>query len=147
MMNKKLIRSLLILLFALLFIGCSGVQKTADLDLSFDPNPAPYEFGTDSWPFTITVTEQNGVGVTLTELTFKTYNNNNQLLSTDVFDSNDIADSFGTNYLSAFSFLDNDLSRANNINGIKYAIISVDGVDDNNVPVTAEARIDFLPFL
>jgi hypothetical protein len=146
-MNKKLISSILILLFALLFIGCSGIQKTADLDLSFDPNPAPYEFGTDSWPFTITVTEQNGVGVTLTEFTFKTYNNSNQLLSTDVFDSEEIIDRFDTNYVSAFSSIDHNTRRNNNTSGIKYAVISIEGVDDNNVPVSAEARIDFLPFL
>ena len=85
-MNKKIFYFIFVAFFLLLMSGCSGVQKTADLDLSFDPNPAPYEFGTDSWPFTITVTEQNGVGVTLTELTLKTYNNSNQLLSTDVFE-------------------------------------------------------------
>ena len=146
-MNKKLLNIIFILLFALLLIGCSGVQKTADLDLSFDPNPAPYEFGTDSWPFTITVTEQNGVGVTLTELTLKTYNNSNQLLSTDVFDAEEIIDRFDTNYVSAFSSIDHNLARANNINGIKYVIISVEGLDDNNVTVTTEARLDFLPFL
>jgi hypothetical protein len=145
--NKKLLNIIFILLFALLLIGCSGVQKTADLDLSFDPNPAPYEFGTDSWPFTITVTEQNGVGVTLTELTLKTYNNSNQLLSTDVFDAEEIIDRFDTNYVSAFSSIDHNLARANNINGIKYVIISVEGLDDNNVTVTTEARLDFLPFL
>jgi hypothetical protein len=145
--NKKIFYFIFVAFFLLLMSGCSGVQKTADLDLSLDPNPAPYEFGTDSWPFTITVTEQNGVGVTLTEFTFKTYNNSNQLLSTDVFDSEEIIDRFDTNYVSAFSSIDHDLVRSNNVNGIKYAIISVEGLDDNNVPVSAEARIDFLPFL
>lgn len=146
-MNKKLLNIIFILLFALLLFGCNGVQKTANLDLSFDPNPAPYEFGTDSWPFTITVTEQNGVGVTLTELTLKTYNNSNQLLSTDVFDAEEIIDRFDTNYVSAFSSIDHDLARANNVNGIKYVIISVEGLDDNNVTITTEARLDCLPFL
>jgi len=144
-MNKKLFNFFLILLVALLFIGCNGVPKTAQLTLSLDPNPAPYDFGTDSWPFTLTVTEQNGVGVTLTEFTLKTYNNSNQLLSTDVFDSNEIIDRFDTNYVSAFHSLDHNTRRNNNISGISYAIISVEGVDDNNVPVSAEARIDFEP--
>ena len=146
-MNKKIFYFIFVAFFLLLMSGCSGVQKTADLDLSLDPNPAPYEFGTDSWPFTITVTEQNGVGVTLTEFTLKTYSNSNQLLSTDVFDSEEIVDRFDKNYVSAFSSIDHDLVRSNNVNGIKYAIISVEGLDDNNVPVSAEARIDFLPFL
>ena len=91
------------------------------------------------------MTEQNGVGVTLTEFTLKTYNNSNQLLSTDVFDSNEIIDRFDTNYVSAFHSLDHNTRRNNNISGISYAIISVEGVDDNNVPVSAEARIDFEP--
>jgi hypothetical protein len=147
-MNKKLFNFFLILLVALLFIGCNGVPKTAQLTLSLDPNPAPYDYGIDGWPFTITVTEQNGVGVTLTEFTFKTYNNNNQLLSTDVFGTETfINEWFNTDYLSAFSSLDHDMYRNNNISGISYAIISVEGVDDNNVPVSTEARIDFLPFL
>jgi hypothetical protein len=146
-MNKKLFNFFLILLFALLLIGCNGVPKAAQLNLSFDPNPAPYDYGIDGWPFTITVTEQNGVGVTLTEFTFKTYRQNNQLISTDVFDSDDIIEWFDTDYLSAFSSLDHDMYRNNNISGISYAIISVEGVDDNNVPVSTEARIDFLPFL
>jgi hypothetical protein len=145
-MNKKLFNFFLILLVALLFIGCNGVPKTAQLKLSLDPNPATYDSGLDGWPFTITVTEQNGVGVTLTEFTLKTYNQNNQVISTDVFDSDDIIDRFDTNYVSAFSSIDHDLHRNNNVAGIKYAIISVEGVDDNNVPVIAEARIDFLPF-
>jgi hypothetical protein len=146
-MNKKIIASIFILLFALLLIGCNGVPKAAQLNLSFDPNPAPYDYGIDGWPFTLTVTEQNGVGVTLTEFTFKTYHQNNQLISTDVFDSDDIIERFDTNYVSAFSSLDHSMYRSNNTSGIRYAIISVDGVDDNNVPVSAEARIDFLVFL
>ena len=146
-MNKKIFYFIFVVFFLLIISGCSGVQKTADLDLAFDPNPAPYDSGADEWPFTITVTEQNGVGVTLTEFTLKTYNNSNQLLSTDVFDSNDIADRFDTNYLSAFSSIDHDLARANNTNGIRYVIISVKGVDDNNITVTTEARLDFLPLL
>jgi hypothetical protein len=147
-MNKKLIGFLLILLFAILLIGCNGVPKTAQLKVSFEPNPAPYDYGIDGWPFTITVSEQNGVGVALTEFTFKTYNNNNQLISTDVFGTDIfINEWFDTDYLSAFSSLEHDMYRNNNMSGISYAIITVDGVDDNNVPVTTEARIDFLPFL
>jgi len=121
-MNKKIFNFLLILLVSLLFIGCNGVPKTAQLKLSLDPNPATYDNGINGWPFILTVAEQNGVGVTLTEFTFKTYNSNNQLLATDVFDSNDIADKIDNNYLSAFSSVDLDLSRSDNTNGIKYAI-------------------------
>ena len=69
------------------------------------------------------------------------YNNNNQLLSTDVFDSDEIIDRFDTNYVSAFSSIDHDLARANNTNGINYVIISVEGIEEKNGPVSAEARI------
>jgi hypothetical protein len=54
---------------------------------------------------------------------------------------------FGSNYLPAFSSLQNDFHYYTGPGDefAKYIIITVEGVDDNNNPIEATGRVDILP--
>ncbi|MFZ2330097.1 MAG: hypothetical protein WAW45_00660, partial [Atribacterota bacterium] len=83
--------------------GCTGteVPKTAQLSISADPNPVPC--GNDGkWYYELVIKENNGIGVTINVLIFRTYDDSGKLL--DEHDSSDdIKDFFKTDYVSAFS--------------------------------------------
>ena len=67
-MNKeKRIWIVLFLALSLMLIlsGCSGLPKTALLSVSIDPNPVSYDSQKEGWPFLMTISESNGVGVTV----------------------------------------------------------------------------------
>jgi hypothetical protein len=144
-MNKeKRIWLALFLALTLMVIlsGCSGLPKTAKLNISIDPNPIPYDPIDDDWPYTMILSESNGVGVTVLSRRYDRYTEEDELYDTDIYDAESIINSFGTNYIPAFSSIQNNF-KATNITG-KYAIITVTGVDDKNNTVTATIRVDYL---
>ena len=126
--------------------GCSGLPKTAKLNISIDPNPVPYDSESENWPFDIVLDESNGVGVTLISLRFDSYDQEEQLIDTTIWyeaDEEKITSLFGSNYLSAFSSLQGDVSHNDPL--FKYTLLTIEGVDDNNNPIEATGRADFLP--
>ena len=123
--------------------GCSGLPKTAKINISFSPNPVPYDSENEQWTVNLILTESNGVGVTLISLRFDSYDQEEELFNTQILYEEDIIDWFDSNYLPAFSTLSNwifhtDTKRI-------YDILTVAGVDDNNNPIEATEKVDFLP--
>jgi hypothetical protein len=122
--------------------GCSGLPKTAKINISFVPNPVPYNSASEKWSFDVTLTESNGVGVTLISLKFDVYDLEEELFHTYILYEEDIIDWFDSNYLPAFSSLQVSIYHTS----VKiYEILTVAGVDDNDNPTEATGRVDFLP--
>jgi len=146
-MNKeKRIWIVLFLALSLMLIlsGCSGLPKTALLSVSIDPNPVSYDSQKEGWPFLMTISESNGVGVTVSSIRFDGYNQEEELDDTDIFYEETIIDWFESDYIPAFSSIQSDI-LASGITAGDHSIVTVTGVDDNNNPIEATGRIDFLP--
>ena len=153
-MNKeKRIWIALFLALTLMVIlsGCSGLPKTAKINITIEPNPVPY-YENGWWLFDIVLDESNGVGVTLSSLRFDDYNQEEQLFDTEIFyeaDEGIITSWFGSNYLPAFSSLqiqvDFGYYTPPGEEFTKYSLLTIEGIDDNNNPVEATGRIDYLP--
>ena len=147
MKREKRVWISLILVFILMMVlsGCSGVTgpKTAKINITIEPNPVPYSSENERWPFTIILDESNGVGVTISSFRWDEYNQEEQLIYTDILYEEDIIDWFGSNYIPAFSILQN--SSIGSSSSRKYAIITIEGIDDSSNPVEATRRVDYLP--
>jgi len=145
--KSKIILAVLILsMMALIFSGCGGVSgpKTAKLNISIEPNPVPYDSQKEGWPFLMTISESNGVGVTVSSIRVDGYNQEEELDDTDIFYEETIIDWFESDYIPAFSSIQSDI-LASGITAGDHSIVTVTGVDDNNNPIEATGRIDFLP--
>ena len=158
-MNKEKriwIALFLVLTLMVILSGCSGLPNTAKLNISYDPNPVPYFSEDDYWPFDIMLSESNGVGVTLNSVRWDEYcQEEEQLIYTSIWyeaNEEEISLLFGSNYLPAFSALQNQEDFGNfgyylfaGDEFAKYVIITIEGVDDNNNPIEATGRVDILP--
>jgi len=144
MKKQKRIWIVLFLALTLMLIlsGCSGLPKTAKLNISIDPNPVPCSSEDGKWHYTMTISESNGVGVTLTSIRLDSYNQAEELYYTQLLYEEDIIDWFESNYIPAFSMIQNGIVSSSSR---KYAIITIEGVDDNNNPIEATGRVDHLP--
>jgi len=123
--------------------GCSGLPKTAKINISFDPNPVPYDSENEQWTVNLILSESNGVGVTLISLKFDSYDQAEELYNTQFLYEEDIIDWFDSNYLPAFSTLSNLIFHTSTKK--VYDILTVTGIDDNNNPIEATGRVDILP--
>ena len=132
----------LVLTLMVILSGCSGLPKIAEISIVVDPNPVPYSSEDGKWHHTMTISESNGVGVTLTSVRFDSYDQAEQLYYTQFLYEDDIIDWFDSNYIPAFSSL--QVSLYSDTERI-YAIITVAGADDNGNPIEATGRLDFLP--
>ena len=103
----------------------------------------PYDTEDEDWPYDLNLNESNGVGVTLISLRFDKYDQEEELFDTQLLYEEDLIDWFDSNYLPAFSSL--QVSLYHKSAKIIYEILTVAGVDDNDNPVEATGRIDFLP--
>jgi len=142
--QKRIWISLLLSIILIVVLsGCNGLPKTAKINITFDPNPVPYDTEGEEWSFNIILSESNGIGVTLISLRFDSYNQAEQLVNTQILYEEEIIDWFDSNYLPAFSTLSNRIfhTRTNRI----YDILTVAGVDDNNNPIETTGRVDYLP--
>jgi len=151
-MNKEKriwIALFLTLTLTLILSGCSGLPKTAKINITIEPNPVPYFSENENWPFDIVLDESNGIGVTLSSLRWDEYNQEEQLIYTTIWyeaDEEEITSLFGSNYLPAFSSLQGDFGYyiAPGDEFAIYAVLTIEGVDDNNNPIEATGRVDFL---
>ena len=148
-MNKgKRIWIALFLALTLMVIlsGCSGLPKTAKLNITIEPNPVPYSSENERWDLTLIFDESNGVGVTLSSLRFDDYNQEEQLFDTTIWYEEDIIYWFESNYLPAFSSLQSNIYyTAPGDESAKYTVLTIEGIDDNENLIEATGRIDFLP--
>ena len=133
----------LALTLMLILSGCSGLPKTAKINITIDPNPVPYDTEDEEWSFNVMLSESNGVGVTLISLRFDGYDQEDELFYTQIVYEEDIIDWFDSNYLPAFSSLSSWMyhKSAEKI----YDILTVTGIDDNDNPIEETERVDFLP--
>jgi len=132
----------LALILMLILSGCNGLPKTANINISFSPNPVPYNSGTGEWLFNLILSESNGVGVTLISIRFDSYDQAEELYYTQFLYEEDIIDWFESDYLPAFSTLSSLIFHTSTER--IYDILTVTGVDDNNNPIEATGRVDFL---
>ena len=149
-MNKeKRIWIALFLALTLMVIlsGCSGLSKTAKLNITINPNPVPYDSEDENWPFDIILDESNGVGITLSSIRWDEYNQEEQLFNTQFLYEEGIIDWFESNYLPAFSSLQSEVAYyiAPGDEFAKYVILTFEGIDDNDNPIEATGRVDLLP--
>jgi hypothetical protein len=144
MKKQKKIWIPLLLSFILIIVlsGCSGVPKTAKIDITINPNPVFYNSEDEGWWYYLTFSENNGVGVTLISLRFDGYDQAEELIYTNIYYEEDIIDWFGSNYLPAFSTLSEWVWHTGTN---EYSKITVAGVDDNDNPIEATGRADYLP--
>jgi hypothetical protein len=144
-MNKEKriwIALFLVLTLMLILSGCSGLIKTAKINISIDPNPVPYSSEDGKWHFTMNINESNGVGVTLTSVRLDHYDQAEQLYNTQFLYEEDIIDWFESNYIPAFSTLQKSIVSSGSI---KYTVLTIEGVDDNENLIEATGRVDYLP--
>lgn len=141
--QKKVWISLFFVLTLIIVLsGCSGLPKIAKLNISIDPNPVPCSSEDGRWHYTMSISESNGVGVSITSLTFTDYTQEDQLIGTESFDAETFFGWFETDYIPAFSTIQ---TESNYLGTSGYSIATVAGIDDNGNPVEATVRIDYLP--
>ena len=144
-MNKEKriwIALFLVLTLMLILSGCTGLPKVAQLSMVADPNPVPYTTEDGKWHYMMYISESNGVGVTVSSLTFTRFNQENELTGTTILDATEFYDWFETDYIPAFSTIQNGIVRKS---FVAYSIVRVAGIDDKANPVEATVRIDYLP--
>jgi hypothetical protein len=141
--KKILLALILAFTFMVILSGCSGLPKTAKLTISIDPNPVPCSSEDGIWRYAMTISESNGVGITLTSVRFDSYDQEDQLYYSHFLYGQDIIDWFVSDYIPAFSMLQNGNIGSSSTG--KYAIITIEGVDDNNNLIEATVRVDYLP--
>ena len=141
--QKRIWISLLLSIILIIVLsGCSGLPKTAKINITFVPNPVPYDTEDEEWSFNLILSESNGVGVTLISIRFDLYDQEEELVNTQILYEEEIIDWFESNYLPAFSTLSDWIWYSGTG---KYTIITVAGADDNDKPIEATGRVDFLP--
>jgi hypothetical protein len=142
--QKKIWISLLLSIILIVVLsGCSGLPKTAKINITISPNPVPYNSVSENWIFDVILSESNGVGVTLINLRIDSYDQAEELVNTQILYEEDIIDWFESNYIPAFSTLSDWIWHTGA--EIKYDILTAAGVDDNGNPIEATGRIDYLP--
>jgi len=89
---KKRIWISLLLSFILIIVlsGCSGLPKTAKINITIEPNPVPYSSEYENWSYNVILTESNGIGVTLISVRFDDYNQAEELEYTQILDEEEI---------------------------------------------------------
>ena len=141
----------ILLILALLFSGCAtngllpdpSVQ-VAQLNITFDPNPVPYDSSWGGWWFfVISISESNGVAVDIESITVEFYNWSDELVNTEVWDITEITFWFGTASIAPDSTIYSDVSSFPDTS--KYVIMTVEGIDSNDNKVQTTGRMDFLP--
>jgi hypothetical protein len=132
----------LILVLGLFLSSCSGVPKTALLTISINPNPVPYSSEDGKYHYNMVISENNGVGVTLTSLRFDSYNEDEELVHSQFLYAAEIIEWFDSNYVPAFSYINSGILHTG---PAKYSLVTVEGTDHNGNPVEAVVRVDYLP--
>jgi len=121
--------------------GCSGLPKIAKLNISIEPNPLPYSNEGGRWYYAMSISESNGVGVSITSLIFSYYDQEDQFMGAQIFGVSEFLEWFKANYISAFSMVQSGIVS---LSSRRYAIVTAEGIDDNNNPIEATGRLDFL---
>ena len=114
-------------------------KEVAKIEITFEPNPVPCENG--YWRWRIVLTEVNGVGVSLEELTMYIYSDND-LLEERPLGASKIMDWIDKAYLPAYGHARTGAGFP--CQEITHEIVTVTGIDDNGDKIEASGRVDFL---
>lgn len=143
MKEKKIwIVVFVVLTFIAILTGCTDLPKMAEISIVADPNPVPYSTGDENWQYLMSISESNGVGVTVTSFTFTDYNQEDESVATAILDAEQFSGWFGTGYIPAFSTIQSESEHSGTA---VYTIVIVAGIDNNDNLVEATLRIDYLP--
>ena len=144
MLRRKNICVLIIVVLLILISlsGCTGV-KTANLEISFDPNPAYCENNGLHWR--VIISETNGVGVNLKTIVQDVYVGDDYIGNFSTSNEAWIEEELGTSYLSAFSSMgfNAGCSQCEGNTGITIKG-KVTGIDDNGRQVEATADLELM---
>lgn len=137
------ILTIVVLLILISLSGCTGV-KTANLEISFDPNPVYCENNELHWR--VIISETSGVGVNLKTIVQDVYIGDDYIGNWHTNNEAWIEEELGTSYLSAFSSMDFNAGMGTCEGNTGIAIkCKVTGIDDNGNPIEATGRVDLLP--
>jgi hypothetical protein len=105
MLRRKNICILIIVVLLILISlsGCTGV-KTANIEISFDPDPVHCE--NDCLDWRVIISETKGVGVNLKTIVADVYVGDDYIGNDFTINEAEINEVWGTSYLSAFSSMD-----------------------------------------
>ncbi len=145
----KLKNTVLFLLIVLIFTGCEILPflPTADITLTFNPNPAydPYYTSTYGWTWDVNVRirETENINITLgnygpgnAACISKFLTANNQVVSTDIFYANDIEEFFGTLEISGNASISHDATFSSFTYDEGKFVETYYGIDENGVIVS-----------
>jgi len=113
--------------------------ETAEIVITFDPNPVPCLDG--YWKWRVILTEVNGIGVKLDKLIYDRYIVNQTVPDRKVNDSAWFEQWVPSAYLTPYGIQSAGFGFP--CQEITHAVITVIGTDDNGHKITAEARVDF----
>lgn len=135
----------LMLIFMMFLPGCWGTvaPKTAEIEMTFDPNPVPAPDEGKDWKWDTIFTECNGVGVTLTSVTFDLYNQDEKV-GTSIWNEEWVEMWLDSNYLPPFGSLEG--GGGMKVQNITHQLVTAIGLDDNGYQVESTGRTDFLTF-
>jgi len=137
------ILTIMVLLISISLPGCTGV-KTANLEISFDPNPVYCENNELHWR--VIISETSGVGVNLKTIVQDVYVENDYIVNWHTNNEAEIEEWWGTSYLSAFSSMDFNAGMGTCEGNTSITIkCKVTGIDDNGNPIEAMGEVDLLP--
>ncbi len=137
MLSKKLFWIFMVAILLISLAGCVGL-KTAQLEITFDPNPVPCENEHLSWKTIIS--EINGVGVTLETIVQDVYVGDEKVAS-HTYDEVWMEEWLGSSYIPAFSSM---TITAGCGCMVTHEIFTVNGIDNNGHEVQATGRVDAL---
>ena len=144
MLRRKNICILIIVVLLILISlsGCTGV-KTANLEISFDPNPVYCENNELHWR--VIISETSGVGVNLKTIVQDVYIGDDYIGNWHTYNEAWIEEELGTSYLSAFSSMDFNagMGTCEGNTGITIKC-KVTGIDDNGHQVEATAELELM---
>lgn len=114
------------------------VEAIAKIEISFNPNPVPCEDG--HWHWRVILTEVNGIGVRLNDLTVDIYQGD-RLLDKRDYDSSWIEEWLDSSYLPAYGSA--DFGAGFPCQAITHEVVTITGIDANGHEITATGRVDF----
>ena len=152
MLKKSRKCSSYFLLSCLLFflVSCEDTERTttpilpgeiAVLAIEFTPDIVYQSYG-NTYYFTVTVSEVNGLGASLTSVKIESLDSEGNVLEKDDYDRRWLADSFGASYLSSYSELRTSVSSTCSNCASEHWLIR--GVDDYGNYVETSGVVEFI---
>jgi hypothetical protein len=149
--NTQIFYSLFLLFsLAFLLVSCEDTERTttpilpgeiAVLEIEFTPETVYQSYG-NTYYFTVTIREKNGLGVTLISAKIETLDSDGNVIEKDDYDQRWLADTFGTSYLPSYSELRSSVSSTCTRCASEHWLIR--GTDDKGNYVETSKVVEFV---